>query len=194
MRKIDLGQGNGALRQNGDLPRHRLNRFASFSLATSTKDSLISDQNQKRFVMAIHQFKTEIDIVATPERVWEVMRDLERWPEWTTSITKMTLLDPQPIALGTRVQVLQPELQPAVWKFTVIEPDKGFEWATGNFMLRMLAGHWITPTASGVKVTLTIDVSGWLGGYVARKYGDLTRQYMGVEARGLKARSEASPR
>lgn len=142
--------------------------------------------------MAIHQFKTEIDIAATPGRVWDVMRDVERWPEWTASISKMTLLDPQPLAIGKRVRVLQPELPPAVWKFTVIEPDKGFEWVTGNFILRMVAAHWIEPTASGVKVFLTIDVSGWLAGYVAKQYGDLTRQYMGIEARGLKASSEAS--
>ena len=140
--------------------------------------------------MATHQFKTEIHISATPERAWEVMADLPHWPEWTASISQMILLDPAPIAVGKRVKVIQPQLQPAVWKFTALEPNRGFEWTTGNFLVRMLAKHWIEPQADGVRLVLIIDVSGWLTGFVVRKFGKLTEEYMAMEANGLKARSE----
>ncbi|MBP8073733.1 MAG: SRPBCC family protein [Bacteroidia bacterium] len=141
--------------------------------------------------MAFHQFKTEIFIQAPAEHVWHVMLDVERWPEWTASISKVILLDQGPIAVGKRAKVIQPKLQPAVWKFTKIQPNTGFEWITGNFMLRMVAQHWIQPISGGVQVTLTVDVSGWLGGYVAKKYGKLTQDYIQMEANGLKTKSES---
>ena len=38
-------------------------------------------------------FSTTIDIDAPPARVWQVMSDVERWHEWTPSITSIQRLD-----------------------------------------------------------------------------------------------------
>lgn len=141
--------------------------------------------------MAFHQFNTEIFIQASAEQVWQVMQDVERWPEWTASISKVIPLDQGPIAVGKRVKVIQPKLQPAVWKFTKIQPNNGFEWITGNFVLRMVAQHWIQAVAGGAQVTLSVDISGWLAGFVAKKYGKLTRDYLQMEANGLKVKTES---
>ena len=34
-----------------------------------------------------HELHTEIDIDATPEVVWQVLTDLDRWADWNPFIT-----------------------------------------------------------------------------------------------------------
>ena len=34
-------------------------------------------------------FSITVDVAAPAQRVWEVMSDVERWHEWTASVTKV---------------------------------------------------------------------------------------------------------
>jgi hypothetical protein len=36
------------------------------------------------------ELKTEIEIQATPEKVWQILTDLEKWAEWNPFITRAT--------------------------------------------------------------------------------------------------------
>lgn len=48
---------------------------------------------------------------APASTVWAVMADLTAMPDWTPTITKVTIKDPQsPIGVGTRVRLSQPRL------------------------------------------------------------------------------------
>ncbi len=40
----------------------------------------------------MRHFSITVDIAAGPERVWEVMTDFKRWPEWTASVTSIEQL------------------------------------------------------------------------------------------------------
>ena len=46
-------------------------------------------------------FEISTAISSSAERVWAVLTDVERWPEWTPSITKITRLDSGPFAEGS---------------------------------------------------------------------------------------------
>lgn len=137
-------------------------------------------------------FEISTEIQASPARVWAVMQDVIRWPEWTATVTRIDFKDVGPLRIGSRIVIAQPELQKATWKVTALTPGKGFTWVTGNAILRITATHSVQATASGTRATLTLDFAGWLGGWAARKYHDLNNRYLGIEAAGLKERSESA--
>ena len=49
------------------------------------------------------EVRSRID--ASPEDIWRVLVDVERWPEWTPSITRLEKLDPGDLRVGQRVRI-----------------------------------------------------------------------------------------
>ena len=131
-----------------------------------------------------------IDIAAPPERVWQVMRDVGRWHEWTPSVTAVKLIGGGPLAVGARAVTRQPKLPPALWKVTEVEEGRSFTWTSVAPGLRVVARHAVEPTAAGSRATLSIDFHGLLGGLWGGATRGITERYLAFEARGLKARSE----
>ena len=138
-------------------------------------------------------FDTAVEIHAPPDRVWSVMRDVERWPEWTPSVRAITRLEGGPFDVGSRARVRQPKLLPTVWRVTELEEGRGFTWVTRSAGVRVKARHYVEPTAQGTRATLSLDFSGPLAPLVARLTRGLTERYLALEARGLKQRSEGAP-
>ncbi len=138
------------------------------------------------------QFKVVVDIAAPPERVWPVIRDVERWHEWTASITRIKRLDQGPLRVGSKAIVQQPKLPTNTFEVTKLEENRGFTWETKSPGLRGAGQHWIEERDRGraSRVTLGVDFSGPLAPIVALFYGGLTQRYIEMEAAGLKERTE----
>ena len=138
------------------------------------------------------QFGITIDIGASPDRVWAVLCDVERWPEWTASVAGVQRLDAGPLAVGSRARILQPNLGPAVWRVTELdECAKVFTWATRSMGVKVAGRHEVIPNDAGCRVALSLQFSGLLGPLIARFYRSLNQSYLATEANGLKRRSEA---
>ena len=139
----------------------------------------------------MREFQISIDIHAPPERVWPIMADLERWSEWTPSISGIEVLDGKPAGLGSQVRVRQPKLLPATFTITEWKPDRGFKWVSHSLGLVAVGNHVIEPGQTGSKVTLTLRFLGLLGGLAGFLGRNLIFRYIQLEASGLKARSES---
>jgi len=50
----------------------------------------------------MRKFSITTDIAAPAERVWQLMRDTDRWHEWTPSVTSVKRLGGGPFAVGSR--------------------------------------------------------------------------------------------
>ncbi|CAN7480230.1 SRPBCC family protein [Knoellia sp. LjRoot47] len=138
---------------------------------------------------------TEVDIDASPERVWEVMSDIERWPEWTDTVNAVTRLDSDSLGLGSRVRVEQPRLPATEYVVTEFEPGTGFTWVATGPGVRTTARHRIESRAGSTsRVRLSVQQAGPVGTVMGRLFfRRLTERYLATEAAGLKARCESTP-
>jgi uncharacterized protein YndB with AHSA1/START domain len=136
---------------------------------------------------------TSITIDAPAQRVWSVMTDVERWPEWTASVTRVERLDTGPFGVGSRARIRQPKLPTTIWTVSDLQPERSFAWTAGASGVTTVAEHEITPgPGGGVTVTLSIRQSGLLSPLLALLASGLTRRYIRMEAEGLKRRAEGS--
>ena len=135
-------------------------------------------------------FSISVDIAAPPARVFDVMADVERWSEWTPSVTRIRRLDKGPFGVGSRLFIRQPKLPPAMWKVTAIEPGHSFESISRSPGLRVVARHGVTEAQGGSRATLSIELQGLFGRLFGWMTKSLTERYLEMESQGLKARSE----
>src|SRR5215470_6436140 len=128
-------------------------------------------------------YESTVTISAAPDRIWPVLADVERWHEWTPTITRVEPLDSTPFGVGARYKVSQPKLRPAVWVVTEARPSAGFTWVSTNPGLRVVAEHLIhSQTGNESRVVLRVTFSGLLGAIVGRLSRRLTEDYLAKEA------------
>lgn len=131
-----------------------------------------------------------ISIDAPPEKVWQVMTEVEKWPEWTKSVTSVMKLDEGPLARGSRVRIQQPKAPAAVWIVTEFAAGSFFQWETSSPAIQSVARHRVEPEGDGTRVTLEVEQSGLFAAILSRWLKRLSRRFIDMEAAGLKARSE----
>lgn len=131
-----------------------------------------------------------IDIAAPPARVWAVLSDVARWPEWTPTVDTLEVLDPGPFQVGQRARLKQPGYQAAVWTVRTIDGGRAFTWDSRSLGMHVFANHLIEATPSGSHVTLSIDVGGstaWLFGWLVAR---ASYRFLPQETAALKRESE----
>ena len=134
---------------------------------------------------------TRIDVEAPVQQVWEVMSDVERWPEWASTVTSVRRHDDGPLAVGSRARVEQPRIPPTEYVVTELEPGRSFTWVAIGPGVRTTARHVLEELGTGsTRVTLAVEQAGPVGVVMGRLYRRLTDRYLTAEAEGIKARSE----
>ncbi|WP_369255236.1 SRPBCC family protein [Geodermatophilus amargosae] len=134
---------------------------------------------------------TTIDVEAPVGRVWAVLSDVGRWPEWAPTVTSVRRLDDGPLAVGSRVRVEQPRIPPTEYVVTELEPGRSFSWVATGPGVRTTARHLLEDLGTGgTHVTLAVEQAGVVGRVMGRFYRRLTDRYLTAEAEGIKARSE----
>src|ERR1700754_3490538 len=131
-----------------------------------------------------------VEIEAPAAVVWDVFSDVEAWPEWTASVTRLTALDGPGLAVGKRFEIKQPRLPKLVWEVTAVEDGASWTWEQRSPGGRTIAVHEVIPKEGRTLVRQRLDQQGPVGALVARLMRGTTRRYLELEAQGLKARSE----
>lgn len=138
-------------------------------------------------------FTTTRHIAAPPQRVWEVLVDVGRWPEWTPTMLGVERLDAGPFQVGSRAKVRQPRLPQAVWQVTDLVDGRSFVWEATGPGLRTIARHQVVDDGNGCEITLSIEQAGPLGALAGLVWGGLTQRYIELEAASLDKRVTGAP-
>jgi carbon monoxide dehydrogenase subunit G len=138
------------------------------------------------------RFEQSIDIDAQQQRVWDVLSDLESWPQRIETVDAVELLTPPPVTTGSRVRLKQPKLPEGTWEVAVWDAPSYFEFRQQSGGVTSVAGHLVAALEEGrSRLTLTLDVRGLLS-VVALFYKGLTNRYMTSEAQGMKRAAESA--
>lgn len=133
-----------------------------------------------------------VTIAAPPERVWEVVVDVERWPERLPTVDAVERLDSGPLAVGSRTRLQQPRLRTAVWTVTEMADGSSYTWESSSPGVTISAAHIVEPHPDGSRLVLDLTVSGplsWLGWLLMRS---LSKRYVETEAVSIKRVAEIS--
>jgi uncharacterized membrane protein len=137
-------------------------------------------------------FEKTIEIDAPQQRVWDVLTDIEAWPQRIETVDEVELLTPAPIAKASKVRLKQPKLPEGTWDVTAWDAPSYFEWTQKSTGITSVAGHRVEALGERrARLTLTLDMRGFLIP-VAFFYRGLTNRYMNLEAEGMKRAAEAS--
>jgi len=132
-----------------------------------------------------------VEIDAPAQVVWQVFSDVERWPEWTPSVTTLVARDGTGLAVGKRFAIKQPGMSKLVWKVTEIDHGSSWTWVQRSPGVHVSARHWVISQPNGrTLVRQQLDQGGVLGALVGRLMAKKTKRFLEQEAHGLKARSE----
>ena len=138
-------------------------------------------------------FEKSIEIDASHQRVWDVLSDLEAWPQRIETVDTVELLTPPPITRGSRVRLRQPKLPEGTWDVTVWDAPSYFEGTQHESGVTIVAGHRVEALGDGrARLTLTLDMRGLLIPVIGRFYKGLTDRYMNLEAEGMKRAAETA--
>ncbi len=141
-----------------------------------------------------HQLHTDIEIDAQPQTVWELLTDLDRYPEWNPFI----------VSAEGRVEVgqrLQNRLQPPGGRamtfkptVTAVEPTKTLEWLGRLGVPGLFDGRHRfelqATAAGGTHLSHTEQFSGLLVRFMRTSLDTQTRQGFEAMNRALKEQAE----
>ena len=139
------------------------------------------------------RFDIEVEINASPDRVWAALVDVERWPDWMASYTSVERLSQGPLTVGSAARVRQPGLSAATYTVTDLVPDEEFTWSSTTVGVRTTGRHVVQPRPDGrTALLLSIEQTGVLAGPVGLLLGPKIRRFLTIESEGLRAAAETT--
>ena len=139
------------------------------------------------------EYQKSVTVAAEPAQVWEVLSDLERWPERIPTYDELRRLDDGDLRVGSRARVKQKGLAAGEWEVSELVEGETFTWTSRQPGVRLVARHHVTAEADGTsRLTLELEQSGWLSGVVSLFLGRKVREYVDLEAEALKDTAEAA--
>jgi hypothetical protein len=107
--------------------------------------------------MWAHEYTVETDV--SPEAIWAVLSDLDRWPRWDTSMERVTL--PGPFAVGSQVAMTPQGQDPIVSTIVGITAPEFYADRTDLGLVTLEFSHRLTRLGTGgTRITHRLEITG----------------------------------
>jgi hypothetical protein len=136
----------------------------------------------------MRRYETSTTTPAEPDRLWTVVADVEKWPDWIDVYEYVRPDQPGPMRLGRSARVKQRGLAAGSWTVTELDEGRVFAWESRQPGVRILGRHVVSAEpGGGSRLTLELEQSGWLSGLVTVLMGTKVRRYVDLECARLAA-------
>lgn len=134
------------------------------------------------------RYETSTTTSAEPSRLWAVVTDVEKWPEWIEVYQEVRRARSGELEVGASAHVKQKGLAGGDWTVTAIDEGRSFVWESRQPGVRIVAWHEVTAEPSGgSRLTLGMELSGWASGIAGVLTGRKARSYVDLECARLTA-------
>ena len=139
--------------------------------------------NQKAPVVQTKEITNDV----APEKVWQVLIDINNWSEWNDRIKKPSLQDD--LAVGNQFTW---KTNGSRIKSTIhsISPNKMLGWEGKTFGASAIHNWYLEPTETGTKVRVEESMEGWLINLMKKKVNEKLADDMAYWLNQLKKECE----
>ena len=129
-------------------------------------------------------YEKSLTVAAEPARLWEVLSDIERWPERITTYEEVRRLDRgRPEASGARPTSSRRVWRRATGRSTELESRARRSPGSRQPGVRIVGRHAVSSDSDGSQpADARPGESGWLAGVVGMLLGRKVREYVDLEA------------
>jgi uncharacterized protein YndB with AHSA1/START domain len=147
---------------------------------------------EPRVTVGPRSVRCEIDVHASPERVFALWADVAHWHTWDPD-TQWARID-GPFAPGTRGKIKSKQPLAAAMLLTSVQPGLAFTARVSALATHMDFEHHIERISDErVRVVHTARFSGWLAGLFMKQIGKPLASGLPITLRQLKALAEVQP-
>jgi len=121
--------------------------------------------NQEAPVVQIN----EIVINATPEKVWQILTNIERWDKWNERIKKPKLQGQLDEGSSFTWKTNGSKIKSKIHSF---KPNEVLGWQGKAFGANAIHNWYLEPTGNGTKVIVEESMEGWIINLMKKKMNE----------------------
>lgn len=131
--------------------------------------------------------KNEININATPDKVWEILTNIDSWNEWNNRIKKPILQEELKVGAIFSWKTGGSKIKSKTHTFI---PKRKFGWTGKTFGATAIHNWYLEPNENGTKVKVEESMEGWIIGLIKKKMNQKLADDMKFWLERLKFESE----
>jgi uncharacterized protein YndB with AHSA1/START domain len=155
----------------------------AFPLAARAQNQINMTINQEAPVVQ----SKEVSINAKPEKVWQVLTDIENWSDWNEKIKKPSVKEEPNVGVSFTWKINGSNIKSQIHTY---DPNKAFGWTGKTFGAKAIHNWYLEPTAHGTKVIVKESMEGWLIALLKKKMNTVLADDLGFWLEQLKVACE----